>query len=160
MIKNYNLFLLAKAAHILVIVLWIGGVGFVTTVLIPAIKNSNNQNSKLSLFVELEGKFSLQAKILNVVAALSGLYMLYYLNAWNRFTQANYWWMHLMVFIWFLFFIVLFILEPIFLHKWFERIAQTNNLKALSILHIMHIILLLLSLVTIYISATGSHGLY
>lgn len=156
---EYNLYIISKALHVVAIVAWIGGVGFVTTVLIPAIKKSKNQKSKLNLFVELEGRFSPQAKILNGITGLTGLYMLYYLNAWNRFVQPNYWWMHLMVLIWFIFFIVLFFLEPIFLHKWFEKIAETDDTRAVNLLFLIHLILLMLSISSIFIVVLGSNGM-
>jgi len=37
--EDYNYFIFARAIHILGVVLWIGGVAFVTTTLIPSLKN-------------------------------------------------------------------------------------------------------------------------
>ena len=38
--------------------------------------------------------------------------MTYVLNAWERFTQWQYWWMHMMVLIWLFFSVMLFVMEP------------------------------------------------
>ncbi len=37
--QDFQYFVLARTFHVLGVVLWIGGVAFVTTVLIPALKN-------------------------------------------------------------------------------------------------------------------------
>ena len=157
--RDINLFILAKALHILSVVIWIGGVSFVTTVLIPSIRISSKTENKIDLFVKLEGKFSLQAKVLTTVTGITGIYMIYFLNAWNRFLMINYWWMHMMVLIWIIFFVVLFILEPLFLHKWFEKIAITNELKSLKRLQQMHIVLLVINVLVILSAAAGANGL-
>ena len=73
-----------------------------------------NQDDRLNLFEKLEGKFSLQAKFSTLLTGLTGLYMIYFLDAWNRYLQIQYWWFHLMTFVWLLFSVVLFILEPLF----------------------------------------------
>lgn len=39
---EYNLLVIAKALHVVAVVLWIGGVAFVTSVLIPYSKHSNS----------------------------------------------------------------------------------------------------------------------
>jgi uncharacterized membrane protein len=155
---NYNHFVIARAIHILGIVLWIGGVAFVTTVLIPSIQRNANHEDRLALFESLEGQFSFQAKIMTLMTGLSGVYMLEVMNAWSRYLSYQFWWLHLMTFVWVIFTVVLFVLEPLVLHKWFHRQAVENSDKAFTVLQTMHIILLCLSLVAIASAMAGSHG--
>ena len=155
---NHSHFVIARAVHILGVVLWIGGVGFVTTVLIPAIRRNANHERRLELFESLEGKFALQAKITTLMTGLSGVYMLEVMNAWSRYLSPQFWWLHLMTFVWIIFSVVLFVLEPFVLHKWFHRQAVENSDKAFSVLQTMHIILLCLSLVAIVGAMAGSHA--
>jgi uncharacterized membrane protein len=155
---NYNHFVIARAIHILGIVLWIGGVAFVTTVLIPSIRRNTSHEDRLALFESLEGKFAFQAKIMTLMTGLSGVYMLEVMNAWPRYLSLNFWWLHLMTFVWVIFTVVLFVLEPAVLHKWFHRQAVVNSDKAFAGLQAMHIILLFLSLVAIAGAMAGSHG--
>ena len=68
---DYQNLVLARALHILGIVMWIGGVAFVTTVLIPAIRHSQSADNQLNLFELLEGKFSFQAKFTTLLTGLS-----------------------------------------------------------------------------------------
>ncbi len=61
--ENINYFTFARALHVIGVVLWIGGMAFVTTVLIPSLRNITDSANPLELFEQLEGKFSFQAKI-------------------------------------------------------------------------------------------------
>ena len=151
-------FIIARAIHVVGVVLWIGGVAFVTTVLIPSLKQIIDAKSRLALFEQLEGKFAFQAKLVTLLTGLSGLYMLYVMSAWERYQDVQYWWLHLMTFVWFIFTLVLFVLEPLVLHRWFHDQAMKNSENAFVWLHRMHKILLTLSLIAVFGAVLGSHG--
>jgi uncharacterized membrane protein len=157
--RDFQYFVLARTLHVMAVVLWIGGVAFVTTVLIPALKRIPNATSRLELFEILEGKFSLQAKIVTLVTGFSGLYMLQLMNAWERYLHLRFWWLHLMTFIWLVFTVILFVAEPWFLHRWFHERAIANGDRAFNLLHMLHIVLLTLSLLAIFGAVAGAHGL-
>ncbi|MDH5680532.1 MAG: hypothetical protein OEZ36_03025 [Spirochaetota bacterium] len=153
-----TLFILARILHVIGVVLWIGGVAFVTTVLIPAIRRISDKNEKLALFDKLERKFSFQAKITTVITGISGFYMLESLNAWNRYLDLSFWWIHLMTLVWLIFTLLLFVLEPLIFHKIFHEKAMRDPDKAFRQIHIMHIFLLTLSLVAILGAVAGVRG--
>lgn len=111
----------ARALHILAVVIWIGGVAFVTTILIPSLKQIPDISDRLALFEKLEGKFAIQARVTTVITFLTGLYLIDLMQIWGRFLQLEFWWMHLMVGVWFVFTLVLFVFEPWFLHAWFRK---------------------------------------
>jgi uncharacterized membrane protein len=157
--QSFDYFILARVFHIIGIVLWIGGVAFVTLVLLPSLKKIANKQERMTLFEKLEGAFSFQAKFSTLITGLSGVYMLEYMNAWSRYLEFQFWWMHLMTLVWFIFTVVLFVLEPLFLHKWFNQQAKLNCDKTFKYLHIMHIVLLSISLIAIFGAAGGVHGL-
>lgn len=112
---NYNYFVLARIFHVLAVVLWIGGVGFITTVLIPSISKTEEPAARLKIFEAIENKFGFQAKLTTLVAGISGVYMLEVTDGWSRNLNYEFWWLHLMTFVWAVFTLVLFILEPLFL---------------------------------------------
>lgn len=149
---------LARVLHVLAVVLWIGGVAMVTTVIIPAVKKMKSKEEQIETFERLEGRFSLQAKVTTLITAITGFYMLYVLNAWNRLLDLRFWWLHAMILVWILFSIVLFVLEPFFLHKIFRKYAFKDPSKAFRIMHRAHWVLLSLSLITIFGAVAGSHG--
>lgn len=149
---------IARVLHILAIVHWIGGVALVTAVILPAVARFSEPDRRLSLFEEIEGRFSLQAKFSVTLAGLSGLHMTYRLDAWNRFLDPQFWWMPAMVLIWAVFTFILFVAEPLFLHAWFRRRAARDPDGTFALVQRAHWVLLTLSLLTIAGAALGAHG--
>lgn len=151
-------FTLARVIHILAVVLWIGGVSMVTTVIIPAVKKMKSKEDQLQTFEKIEGRFAIQAKITTVLTGLSGFYMLYVLDGWERYLDFKFWWIHAMTLVWILFTVVLFILEPFVLHRLFRKYGEKDPGKTFRIMHIAHWFLLILSLITTAGAVAGSHG--
>ena len=151
-------YFLARALHILGVVLWIGGVAFVTLVLLPAVKHLRVPVDRVEFFEQVEAGFSRQAKFTTLLTGLSGFYLVHRLSAWHRFADVQFWWMHAMVLVWVAFTIVLFVLEPLWLHRWFKARAQRDPAGMFSIVARAHWVLLALSLITIMAAAAGSHG--
>jgi uncharacterized membrane protein len=150
---------IARALHVLAVVLWIGGVGLVTTVLLPALRRLPDPSQRIALFEAVEGRFGAQARFSILLAGLSGLWMLIRLDAWDRFVSASYWWMHAMVLLWLVFAALIFILEPLVLHCQFADRARQHPEAAFRIVHRFHMVLLALALLTILGAVAGSHGL-
>jgi uncharacterized membrane protein len=150
---------IARALHVLAIVLWIGGVGLIMTVLLPALRRLPDQAQRIAVFEAIEGRFGRQAHLSILVAGLSGFYMLVRMNAWDQFGSLPYWWIHAMVLVWLLFVAMLFMLEPLVLHRRFAERARQNSDATFRTIHHFHIILLALSLLTILGAVAGSRGL-
>ena len=151
---------LARVVHIIAVILWIGGVATVTTVIIPAVKKLKSKEEQIKTFEEIEGRFAIQAKITTLITGITGFYMMYELDAWERYLDYRFWWIHAMTLIWVLFTLILFVLEPFVLHKLFKKYAEKNPTRTFSIMHNAHWILLLLSLLTTAGVVAGSHGLF
>ena len=156
--NSINYFILARVLHVLGVVLWIGGVAFVTTVLIPALRDISNGEKRLEQFERLERSFAAQARVVTVITGLSGFYMLHAMNAWERYHSAEYWWVHLMTVIWVIFTVVLFVLEPLVLHKFFANLVREDSEMAFTWLQRMHRVLLTRSLLAIAGGVAGAHG--
>jgi uncharacterized membrane protein len=149
---------IARAIHVLAVVMWIGGVGFVTTVLLPAVCRLERADERLAVFDRLERRFAWQARVTTLLAGLSGLHMVARLDLWDRFLDARYWWMHAMVLVWLLFTVMLFVLEPAFLHRWFvDRAARAPD-RTFRLIQRLHWALLTVSLATVLGAVAGSHG--
>lgn len=149
---------LARALHIIAVVLWIGGVAMVTTVLIPAIKKMKSKEEQIGTFEKIEGRFALQAKITTLITGITGFYMMYKLDAWDRYLYLRYWWVHAMTLVWLIFTVILFVLEPFVLHKLFKKYAEKNPGKTFDFMQRAHWVLLIISLITIFGAVAGSHG--
>lgn len=81
------------------------------------------------------------------------------MNAWEWYQDLQFWWLHLMTFIWIVFTVVLFVLEPLILHRWFMQQATRDSDKAFALIHKMHKVLLTLSLLAVAGAVAGVHGL-
>lgn len=155
---EFEIVTLARIVHVLAVIIWIGGVGLVTLVLIPAIQKLKSKNEQITTFEQIERRFASIAKIMTLLTALTGFYMLFELNAWDRYLEVRYWWIHAMTLIWVIFTVVLFILEPLVLHQLFHKYAEKNPERTFKTLHKLHVILLILSLITTAGAVAGSHG--
>jgi uncharacterized membrane protein len=148
----------ARVLHVLGVVLWIGGVAFVTLVLLPAAARDPDPARGIEAFEQFERRFSFQAKLWTLLTGLSGFYITWQLGLWPRFAQPQFWWMHAMVSIWLVFTVVLFVLEPLFLHRWFSARVRHDPAGALQLMQRLHRVLLIASLITVAGAVAGSHG--
>lgn len=156
--QSTDVFVLARVLHVLGVVAWIGGVAFVTTVLLPALRGLDRADDRLALFERLEGRFAFQARITTLVTGISGFYMLHFLHAWAHYGDPHYAWIHLMTLVWAIFTLVLFVLEPLFLHRWFHELAQRDDPYAFRLVQRMHVVLLTISLLAVAGGVAGAHG--
>lgn len=147
---------IARAIHVLAVIAWIGGVAMVTMIVLPLARRS----ADFATFEKIERQFAPQARLAVIIAGLSGLYMLWRFEMWDRFRDPTYWWMHAMVGVWLLFFFFLFIAEPLFAEAWLQRRAAADPKRALAFLARFHWIMLALSVVTILGAVAGSHGVF
>lgn len=149
---------IARAVHVIGVVLWIGGVGFVTTVLLPAVRRLKAPAERVAFFEAVEGRFAWQARWTTLLVGLSGLYLVHAWDIWGRFLDADYWWMHGMVFVWAVFSLMLFVAEPLFLHRWLLARAMARPDTTFRLIERLHWLLLAISLATVLGATAGSHG--
>jgi uncharacterized membrane protein len=150
---------IARAVHVLAVVLWIGGVAMVTTVLLPAIRRLKAPGERLEFFAAVERRFAWQARVTTLLVGLSGFYMVDRADLWDRFGSLDYWWMHAMVCVWLLFMAMLFVAEPLFLHRWLQARAKAAPDATFVLIQRLHWVLLVLSAIAILGAVAGSHGL-
>jgi len=149
----------ARVLHVLGVVIWIGGVAMVTTILLPTLSQMQSPAEGMEVFKRFRRRFAAQARYATLFVGLSGFYMTYVLNAWSRFMQWQYWWMHMMVLIWLFFSVMLFVMEP--------RSRRNQSVKATGkevtpdtfrSIQRKHLLLLSLGLLTVAGAVAGSHG--
>jgi uncharacterized membrane protein len=148
---------IARALHVLGVVLWIGGVAMVTLVLLPAVRRMHAEDA-LTFFEQVEHGFARQSRWTTVLVGATGFYLMHALDLWHRFADPRYWWISAMLLVWAVFTLLLFVLEPLFLHRWFNARARRDPQGTLTLVQNMHRGLLLLSLLTIGGAVAGAHG--
>lgn len=148
----------ARAIHVLAVAHWIGGVAFVTLVILPLARSLPPQQGA-ALFAAAERRFAAQVRVSIPVAGVAGFWMTYRMDIWSRFLDPHFWWMAAMLGLWVLFTFVVFVIEPLF-HARMEKLARANPQLVLARLERMHSLLLTLAAATIVGAVAGAHGFY
>jgi uncharacterized membrane protein len=151
-------FTIARALHVLAVLMWIGGVGFVTCVAMPAIRQGDAPDDRLAAFDRIERRFAPQARLWVLLAGVSGFWMLYRGQMWDRFEELRFWWMHAMVCLWLIFAVALFIVEPLLAHRQAKSVLPPA--RKFDRMERLHRILLVLAVITLLGAVAGSHGLF
>lgn len=146
------------ALHVLGVVWWIGGLFFVTTVVLPDIREDPAQ--ALDRFHAIERRFAPQARVAVLLVGATGGWMLYRLGLWRLLDAPDFWWLDAMLALWLLFFLMLFILGPSgVLKRIMSGPLERDISTRLARMHRLHVILLVLALITIAGATAGNHGL-
>jgi uncharacterized membrane protein len=150
---------IARAIHVLAVVVWIGGVAMVTTVILPMVRRAQIPTEGQMLLEAVERRFIWQARIATLLVAASGFYMVERLDLWDRFRNIEFWWMHAMVLLWLIFTFVLFVGEPLAARTHTKDGSQPASKGRLSLMQWLHWVLLLLSAITVLAAVAGSQGM-
>jgi len=149
---------LARAIHVLALVHWIGGLAVVTTIVLPNARALPDAQAAVAAFEAFERRFAAQVRISILLVGLSGLYMLAKFDAWDRFQYAAFWWLDLMVAVWTLFALMVYVLEPLVLHRRFREFALRDKTRAFAAAMRFHAVALLISAFAIVAGVLGAHG--
>jgi uncharacterized membrane protein len=149
---------LARAIHVLALVHWIGGVAIVTTIVLPAARKLPDASAAIMAFESFERRFSAQVRISIALVGLSGLYMLYAFDAWDRFEYSSFWWLHLMVAVWAAFALMVYVLEPVLIHRVFHNLALRDTNRAFTTAMRLHAAALVFSVIAVGAGVLGAHG--
>ncbi len=150
--------IIARALHVVSVVIWIGGLSMVTTVALPALRGGALGSDPMLAFQAIERRFAWQARAAVLLAGISGLYMSWRLDLWGRFRIAGFWWMHAMVCLWLLFSLMLFVVEPLVARRQRKMPDARPPGAALNWLQRGHWLLLVLSIITVLGAVAGSQG--
>lgn len=150
---------IAIALHILGVVWWIGGLAFVTTVILPQLRRDPAQ--ALDRFHAVERRFAPQVRAAVLLVGASGAWLLYRLVLWRELGKPAFWWLDAMIGFWALFFLMLFVLGPRgALGRIMSGPANQDVPRRIARMHSLHRILLALALIIVAGAAAGSHGWY
>jgi uncharacterized membrane protein len=149
---------LARAIHVLALVHWIGGLAVVTTIVLPRAHALLDAQEAVAAFEDFEQRFASQARISILLAGLSGAYMLTKIGAWDSLQHASFWWLHLMIAVWILFAVIIYVLEPLVLHRLFHEFALRNKDRTFAVATGLHAIALTLAALALGAGVIGAHG--
>jgi uncharacterized membrane protein len=148
---------LLTAIHVLSVVIWIGGVAFVTIIVFPMIMRMEGSLEKMIFFQGIEHRFAKVAKISVALVGITGVWMLQLTGEWKTLFSAAGIGPTLMVIVWTLYVLVL-LFEARLFKVLFRGEAQQNTSKVFFRLSIFHWVVLGLSLLAIGVGVWTGHG--
>ena len=148
----------ALALHVLAVTHWIGGLSFVTLIVLPLARSRSTSEDGFALFESVERRFAAQVRVSIPFAGATGLWMTYRMDLWGRFVDPHFWWMSAMFGLWLVFVLMVFVLEPL-LHERLQHRARLDPASTLRRIMRLHAFLLTLAALTVLGAVAGANGL-
>jgi uncharacterized membrane protein len=149
---------LARAIHVLAVLHWMGGVAFVTMVVLPVGASVADPSRRLAFFEAVERRFSAQVRVSVPLAGLSGAWMAERMGLWVRFLDPSAWWLAAMAVVWLLFMAILFVVEPFVLRGSVRHRILSDVDRGLRLVQRAHWGLLAAGSVAAAGGVLGAHG--
>ncbi len=136
--------------HLLFVIVWIGGLAFITILLLPMVIKMQDSLQKVLLFQRIEHRFAPMARVFNVIVGISGAVMVY-LKGWQDiyFTRQGAGLLFMTV-VWVFWFVMLFGLEPLVIKRMLKKMLESGEKPEIesifAMMNRMHIVLLIVSL--------------
>ncbi|HLC19232.1 MAG TPA: hypothetical protein VJM57_09500 [Thermodesulfobacteriota bacterium] len=156
------IFHLMHIIHVLTVILWIGGLAFVTMMVFPVIFKTPEPLQKVLLFQRIEHRFARVARVYNLITGITGFAMVFYMG-WHTvyFTRAGIP-LLVMTLIWLFWLVMLFGLEPIIIRRMLDTMVKERETMDIDgifrKMNRMHWALLAASLVAATAGAVFAHG--
>jgi len=156
------LFYLMHIIHLLTVILWIGGLAFVTIIILPMAIRNPDALGKVLMFQRVEHKFAPMARIYVLITGITGFVMVF-LMGWHRlyFTRAGAP-LTVMTLIWVFWFVMLWGLEPLVIKKMLEKMAKSGEKMEIETIFArmnrLHWMMVIISLVAATAGALVAHG--
>ncbi|MHB1511795.1 MAG: hypothetical protein ACYCTF_12055 [Acidiferrobacter sp.] len=154
---RFPMFPALLALHVLSVVAWVGGMGFVTTVVLPALARLPAAD-RIPAFLEIERRFGFQARIWVLVAGATGGAMLARLPLLALVGTSHGLWVDGMIAFWAFFMVLLFVLEPLFLHRRLRERGARDGEATRRLLLRGHMVLLAIAILVVVGAVLGAQG--
>ncbi|MFZ3071778.1 MAG: hypothetical protein WA162_00850 [Thermodesulfobacteriota bacterium] len=158
------LFSMMHVIHLIAVILWIGGLGFITILVLPLIIKMPDPLQKVLFFQRIEHKFAPMARVYNAITGITGFTMMFMTGAQSvLFTRAG---LPLLFMsgVWVFWAIMLFGLEPIIIRRMLDNMAKGGKKMEIeavfSRMNRLHLALLALSLAAVAAGAAFAHGFF
>ena len=151
------LFPLLITIHVLGVVLWIGGVAFVTLIVFPLIIKMEGSLEQVLFFQRVEHQFAKIAKLCVLIVGLTGAWLLYLTGQWKQLFTLQGIGPTAMLFVWSFYVLVLFFERRLF-QLIFSNQGQQDMKKVFYKLTVFHWVVLGLSLLATGIGVWTGHG--
>lgn len=148
---------LLTALHVVLVVLWIGGVAFVTVIIFPMLQTMEDSFEKVFLFQRIENKFARQARFYAWTTGITGVILLYLTDQFRILFTMRGLAITIMLLAWLIYIFILTFEKKIFKALY----SQTEKLDISKIflrLNVFHWFILGLSLLAVFTGVFSGHG--
>lgn len=121
------LLLAMHIAHIVAVILWIGGLVFVTGVVLPMAIKTPDALQKVLTLQRIEHRFAPLAKWYNIITGVTGFAMVYLMGFEGLYFTKEGAALTFMTAVWLFWFVMLVGLEPVIIRKMLEKMARESG---------------------------------
>lgn len=143
--------------HVMGVIIWIGGVAFVTMVIFPLMYQSEGSLEKALLFQRVEHRFASMVRWLIAIVGITGFWLLYAKYGFGILAQKHGFGVLIMIFAWALYTVILLSERKVF-GKIFADPEKIDMNNALRIINRMHWVLLVISFSAVAGGVWFGHG--
>jgi uncharacterized membrane protein len=143
--------------HVLCVVLWIGGVSFVTMIVFPMIMRMEGSIEKVIFFQGVEHRFAKIAKLCVIIVGITGAWLLFITDRWGALFSMHGISITLMLLVW-IFYVLVLLFEGRLFKIIFKGEAQQDTAKIFFRLTVFHWVVMGLSLLTVFVGVIAGHG--
>lgn len=143
--------------HVLSIVIWIGGVAFVTMTVFPMILRMESSLEKTLFFQGIEHRFARVAKACVIIVGITGALLLHLTGEWKILFSLKGISPTLTLIVW-VFYVLILLFEAKLFKAIFKGNRQQDTSKIFYRLTIFHWVILVLSLSAVAIGVFSAHG--
>ncbi|MEZ0343848.1 MAG: hypothetical protein ABWJ99_03445 [Caldimicrobium sp.] len=147
---------LLYALHALFVLLWIGGVAFVTMIIFPLLARMENSLEQVLTFQRIENRFAKLARIYVLLTGLTGFAILFLTGKKQILFTSRAYHIWLMLLVWVMYALIL-IFERRFLSLFFKDPQKFDVDKVIKRLSNFHWFILFLSLLAVFLGVYGTH---
>ncbi len=148
---------LMTALHVLGVVIWIGGVAFVTMIVFPMILRMENSLEKVLFFQGVEHRFAKIAKGMVALVGITGIALLGHTGEWRILFTMQGIGPTVMLIVWLLYVLIL-LFEARLFKFIFKGEAQHATNKVFYTLTVFHWFVMGISLLAVFIGVMAAHG--
>lgn len=157
------LFSIMHILHILTVVAWIGGLAFITTLILPVLLKMSNPLEKVLFFQRIEHRFAPLARVYVAVVGISGFTMFFVMGLQSVLFTREGFFLLFMIAVWVFWVVMLFGVEPLVVKRMLDNLSKQKG-EGLEIedvfrrMNVMHRVLLAVSLAAAASGAIFAHG--
>jgi len=145
------------ALHVISVLLWIGGVAFVTMIVFPMLSRLDNTLEQVLTFQRIEDRFARLAKLYVLIAGITGFILLYQTGKYQVLLSLKAFHIWFMFGVWLLYALIL-LFERKFLALFFKDPQKFDVEKVMKRFAGFHWFILLISLLAVFFAVWGSHS--